>query len=324
MHDHFCPDFLFSIRQVGSRCGRISARRVWCFRRTADCRSTLTTSGRPSSLPVLSSLNLTVILQLFGVLGANRNGPAALELALQRGLFALRQFLPGRRLFAAERSFVGRALGAAAGSLLLVEKGRDLVEVEFSRRTSACSPAFPWACRFPCGPAPWRSALRGGFGRASGVGAESGSFTLSASGVSATMASATGSGFTSCLGCASGVTSVAGASAGFVSAFFSGSFLESSSRLRQRFRRRRRRCCRFHRLRLVYRHRLLVGVDGGVAGLLGVRHDVGLLGGDRRGLLLQRRLLVALLDLADRLDRDDIDGKGLDVGHVDRRAAPTA
>src|SRR5690606_26166580 len=68
--------------------------------------------------------------EVAGVRRACRNVPATLNLAAQRIHFALRQLGAAVRLLAAERGFLGRALGAASGRLFLVQQRRDLVGVE--------------------------------------------------------------------------------------------------------------------------------------------------------------------------------------------------
>ena len=142
--------------------------------------------------------------------------------------------------------------------------------------------------------------------------------TASASAVSAAIVSLTGSGLTSCFGCGSGVTSVAGTGAGFGSGCFTGSGFGSSTGFGSGFGRRRGRGRRLDRLRLGLGRRRLVGVDAVVADLLRVGHDVGLLGRQRRRLLVDGRLLVALLDLGDLFDRNDVDRQRLDVGDLER------
>ena len=168
-------------------------------------------SGRPSIVAGLGQLELDGNLEAAAIHGTGRDVPAALDLAAQRVHLALAELVAAGVLLAAERGLFGRALGAAARRLLLVEQGRHLVGVEFLlfRLRLGRRPAWS-AFRPPCAPAPWRVCACGGCGLASGAGAFSGSLTASASARSATIVSATGSGLTSCLGCGCGVTSVAG------------------------------------------------------------------------------------------------------------------
>src|SRR5262249_55619939 len=85
-----------------------------------------------------------------------------------------------------------------------------------------------------------------------------------------------------------------------------------------RLRRWRRLVLGLDGLRLGFGRRLLVGVDVGVADLLGLGDDRWFGRWNRRRSLLLRRLLVALLQLGQLVERNDVDRECLDVGHLQR------